>query len=213
MRAIAIGLGMLVITSCASHRAEPGDDALDEAPPGDLGEVPPEAPPAVVPDAPPDSTPAPGPAPTQGGLSLLVVDSVGEAFPRGVVLGAKEQVYVRITGTANALDRVNADYRFRVIDESGRVLSSDDDACRVVHVNARGRIDEVLAGVDSSGAACLHRSSIADNFSVVPQLVPFADAEVAIDGAMHYIVEVLPVGLEHPVLAAEFVVAAPRCER
>lgn len=135
------------------------------------------------------------PSPVEPGLVLRIASGDGEVIPV-MPLFTKDQAYIRILGQASAADVVDSDYVFQVLDLNGNVVSSDDPACRRFHLNQFGRIDLVHEGQDSSGAICTHESGIADNNSLVIQLVPFANVAADANGVMSYIVEVLPVGIE-----------------
>lgn len=143
-------------------------------------------------DEPDDYAP---PSPVEPGLVLRIASGDGEVIPV-MPLFTKEQAHIRILGQATAADVVDSDYVFQVLDLNGNLVSSDDPACRRFHLNQSGRIDLVYEGRDSSGAICTHGFGIADNNSLVIQLVPFADVAAEANGVMSYIVEALPVGIE-----------------
>lgn len=151
-----------------------------------------------------------GSMPVEPGLRLRAVFGDGDLTLPDVPFPDKLAVYFRIFGTATSADVVDSDYVFQVVDLAGKLLSTDDAACRRFHLNQFGRIDEVYTGVDASGAPCTHEFGIADNFSLLPQLFPFGDAPI-VDGLMHYRIEVFPVGDKPSTysLSAPFSVVAP----
>jgi cysteine-rich repeat protein len=144
-------------------------------------------------DEPDDSDPPP--PPVEPGLILRIASGDGEVIPV-MPLSVKDEAYIRILGQATAADIVDADYVFQVLDLNGNVVSSDEPACRRFHLNQFGRIDLVYEGQDAAGAVCSHRFGIADNSSLVIQLVPFADVAADANGVMSYVVEALPVQIE-----------------
>lgn len=152
-----------------------------------------------------------GTMPAEPGLELRVVFADGDAPPVPTPLPDKISAHIRIVGEATSADVVDAIFVFRVLDLQGNLLSSDHPSCRRFHVNEFGRIDEVLAGVDFDGSPCVHAAGVADNNTLVPQLVPFGDAPVDAEGLMQYRVEVSPAGVSASkyALSAAFSVVAP----
>ena len=92
------------------------------------------------------------------------------------IYDAKEDVYLDggpgMTAPSSAAALPEGDYYFQVTDPSGKqVLSSDDIACRRIHVNASGLID-----VAYPGPGCQHLTGTdMDYGSLTVQLMPYAD--------------------------------------
>lgn len=172
MRVLRLGslLAVLAAAACSGSRTEPingGDEG------GGVTQSPGES---------PDVT-------GDGELELRLVFGDGDA-PRDGVFHGKDRVHLRVTMASAGAAFADGDLAFVVLDASGAVVSSDALDCRRFRVGMnRARINEVYAGVDLDGTACLHSWGTHDNGTLLPQLVPFADTAL-VDGVMEYTVVV-----------------------
>jgi cysteine-rich repeat protein len=135
---------------------------------------------AEVPELPED--------PTTGMLELYFHLGDGDR-PADAAFDAKDAVYLRTRYVADAGRFSDGDLAFVVVDAQGRQLSTDALDCRRFRVTgATGRITEVHAGVELSGASCQHNWGWHDDGSLMPRLIPFADAEPGPSGDAAYTV-------------------------
>lgn len=206
MRASSYSAALLVAVGCTAERTASDDNGALGSPASDAGALD-----GATGDAGHDAGHDGGATPVEPGLVLRVVFADGDAPPTPTPLPDKISAHIRIVGEATSADVVDAIFVFQVLDLQGNLMSSDHPSCRRFHVNELGRIDEVLAGVDFDGSPCVHDFGIADNNTLVPQLVPFADAPVDAEGLMQYRVEVFPaaLGASKYSLSAAFSVVAP----
>lgn len=179
MRSSLFSAALLALVGCAATEHDKVEVEDPSPIPGDAGD-------------PVDYEPPP---PVEPGLLLRIASGDGDVIPV-MPLSTKLEAHIRILGQATAADVVDSDYVFQVLDLNGNLVSSDDADCRRFHVNQFGRIDLVYEGRDTSGATCTHDFGIADNNSLVIQLVPFADVPADTNGVMSYVVDVLPTGIE-----------------
>jgi cysteine-rich repeat protein len=185
----------VALIGCTSIEAEDAND--DGLSAGDLGDS--------IRGNEADDPPIPPPSP---GLILRVVSGDGDVLPAIAV--DKRVVHIRIFGIATAADVVDADYVFEVIDPvTDVIVSSDHPDCRRFHVNAFGRINAVYEGTDETGAACGHAFGIADNNSLVPQLIPFDDVPVDANGVMSYRVRIRPLEITDYSMITAFTIQPP----
>src|SRR5690349_2897060 len=77
-------------------------------------------------------------------LSLVLTDKTG-AQVKGDQFAAKTDVYLSLQVVASSQAVTAQDFLFQVVDSTGKLLSSDDLACRRFHVDAKGNIDRVAA--------------------------------------------------------------------
>jgi cysteine-rich repeat protein len=127
----------------------------------------------------------------------------------GNLFASKADVYFGVLAQAPPPVRIPArDYAFRVVDDDGRVLSTDDLACRRVHVDLTGRITSVDGAV-----ACSHTGGSSGSIrgGMTVGLAPFDDTAV-VDGRSRYRLELASAdaidGFAEVAMSIEFYVGA-----
>ena len=128
-------------------------------------------------------------------VQVSVVNNKGMAVMNNT-FSQKSDVWMELAALTSTTQVQAADYLFEVVDAQGNVMSSDDLACRRIHITASGQIDRVVAANDpATGAPCGHASaqvSLNGVANTIVQLIPFADLQKDASGAMKYTLRVAP---------------------
>ncbi len=131
-------------------------------------------------------------------LQLAVVNAKGMAVMNNT-FAQKSDVWMDLAPVTTSNPVQAADYLFEVTDLQGNVVSSDDLACRRLHVSSSGMIDRVEPGTDpATGAPCGHASAqvtINAQAQTIVALIPFGDVAKDQNGAMQYLLRVAPADL------------------
>jgi cysteine-rich repeat protein len=116
---------------------------------------------------------------------------------------AKPETYLdaRVHGHVVASRSVagpGADYYFQVLDGNGVLVSTDDIACRKIHIDGHGQIDKVYAATEL-GKSCEHPTALDDAGGLTVRLVPYADSSLVIDdgGVKKQVFELMLVATHH----------------